>query len=647
MPLEYPDQSYYPSWKVRLTIRLEEFGQGVLKGKVPATPSKNLKGVKQDRAPLDAVPDPEFPGRFLLKPRVTKATLDDAIKNYVIGDSSSDRLTQVVAGIIPKRFDWKQNGFRTADELKLTLRWVDFPIDPRVIRSCAVEFFLGTITPAEFAQGIRGLTRGDVGGGAANAHEPLNLVPDSYMDSNGVRRSNLRFTGWVNKWKMSWNEDEPTVELECQDNTVLLLNQLAPAQLVLGMKDPIDLAIATYLSNFPQFAGLTVQYRGDPNAKVPRLEGALAGTAFRPQLGPQPGQGSGDDLVVWDYLTDVCGSIGHVIRIEGNDVIVQRPSTLLHGDASPRSDDSYKGRKLPSGDYPSRTFVYGRNVTSFEVSRDLQHGETKNVEVRCYSPRRKQVMVARFPGKDARIPTSTPGDARADNKWTIIRVSGVEDQKVLEQIAEDVFHGRNRNEIEVVVKTSNMASFGGGNEDPDLLDCKPGDAVEILVDRANASTTAGAEKNLTSQQLNEEFLRNLGYSKDFAAAYAKAYQDAGFQRLYRVKEMSVTGDTDEGVSFEVRGVNFVQARADKPPAPPQQPPAASATPSQGGGKQTDTKQPIVVQHKSYVNDRGGRVLSSEDTITILKKPQTGKPEGTVGGKIVTSEESITILKKGK
>lgn len=619
MPIDYPSQLYYPAWKTRLTIRLEEFGQGVLQKKVPSVPSKNLKGIKQDRAPLDPVPDPDFPGRFLLKPKVTRASLDDAIKNYVIGDTSSDNLTQVVQAIIPKRFDWKQNGFRTADELKLNLRWVDFPIDPRVIRSCAVEFFLGTLTPVEYAQGMRGMTRGDVfGAGAANAHEPLNLIADSYTDASGNRRSNLRFTGWVNKWKMVWNEDEPMVELECQDNTILLLNQVAPPQLVLGMKDTVDQAIATYLSNFPQFAGLTVEYRGDPNAPVPKLEGTLAGTAFRPQLGPQPGQGSGDDLVVWDYLTDVCGSIGHVIRIEGNAVIVQRPSTLLHGVASGRPDDPYQARKLPSGDFPQRTFVYGRNVTSFEVSRDLQHGEVKNVEVRCYSPRRKQVLVARFPTKEARIPSSTPGDARADNKWTIVRVAGIEDQKVLQQIAEDVFHGRNRNEIEVVVKTSNMASFGGGNEDPDLLDCKPGDAVEILVDRANPSTTASSEKSLSAQQLNEEMLRNLGYSKDFATAYAKAYQDAGFQRLYRVKEMSCTGDADEGVSFEVRAANFIQARGDVPPAAPAKAPAASTTPTQGGGKSAANRPPAVAS-KSVVSDAGGKVVSAEGALSAAKK----------------------------
>lgn len=605
MALDYPDQGYYVSWKARLIIRLEEFGQGVLKTRVPQTISKNLKGIKADRTPLKVVPDPDVPGRFLL---MSDGAGQGKTKGTIAGDSSADQLTQVVSGIIPRKFDWKQNGFRTADELTLQVRWIDFPIDPRCVRSCAVAFYLGTMTAVEYAQGIRGITRGDAfGAGVANAAEPLNVVADAYLDGSGNRRSNLRFTGWVDKWKMSWSDDEPYVEFQCRDNTQLLLNQLAPTQLVLGMKDPIDKAIATYLSNFPQFAGLTVEYRGDPGGQPPKLEGTLAGTAFRPQLGPQPGKGSGDDLVVWDYLTDVCGSIGHVVRLDGNAVIVQRAATVLHGSASPRADDPYTGRSLPSGSFPTRAFIFGRNVKSLDISRDFAGQETKNIEVRCYSPRRKQVMVARYPTKDARIATSTPGDARAENKWSVVRVAGIEDQAVLQQIAEDVYHGRNRNEIEVVLKTENFASFGGGNEDPDLLDLKPGDAVEILVDRANPGAIATTEQSLSAQGANEEHLRQLGFSKEFCSAYAKAYADAGFQRLYRVREMSVSGEagSDTGVSFEIRAGNFVQARGDVAPTPPGQKPAASSTATQGGGKPGGNKPPQTTG-SSQVTPSGGQ-----------------------------------------
>ena len=35
------------------------------------------------------------------------------------------------------------NGVRTADKLELVLRWRDFPFDPRTVRACAVDFYLG------------------------------------------------------------------------------------------------------------------------------------------------------------------------------------------------------------------------------------------------------------------------------------------------------------------------------------------------------------------------------------------------------------------------------------------------------------------------------------------------------------------------
>jgi hypothetical protein len=561
MPVSEETPDFYPSWKVRLILRLEEFDQGVLKSRVPPKPSKNMKGIKDERAPLEVVDDPEVPGRFLLKPKNAPAS-----PNTIAPDTSSDGLTHVIEGVIPHTFEWRQNGFRTADELKIRIRWSDMPLDPRAIRSVAVEFYLGTVTATEFAQGLRGITRGDLyGGGAAGAGEPLNIVPDSYLDEYGNRRTNLRFQGWVVKWKMQWSStDEPGIDLECQDNTLLMLNQLAPARLVIGMKEPIDKAIATYLSNFPQFAGITVEYRGPTGAEVPKLEGTLAGTAFQPELGPPTGKGGGggDDLVVWDYLTDVCGAIGHVCRIDGNAIIIQRPSTVLSGSSNARADDPYRTRSLPSGEFKARAFIFGRNIQSLDVSRDFAKGETKNVEVRCYSARRKKVLVARYPTKDARIATSTPGDQRAENKWTIVRITGVEDEKILQQIAEDVYNGRNRNEIEATIKTKNLSAFGSGNEDPDLLDMKAGDAVEILVDRSNPSTIAGDEAKLTAAGATEQLLKDLGYPPGFASAYARTYQNAGFQRLYRVKEMVAQGSVDEGVSIEVHGGNFVQARGE-------------------------------------------------------------------------------------
>lgn len=557
MALEYPDQSYYPSWKLRLTLRLEEFDQGALRDRVPAKLTKNLNGVRDDGTTLEAVADPEHPGRFLVQP---KGTAPDP--NVLVPETSDDGLTHVISGVIPKSFSWKQAGFKTAAELKVTIRWSDFPIDPRCIRSCAVEFYLGTISSLEYARGVRGETRNSLG--SNNSNEPLNVVPDTYLDDNGNQRTNLRFQGWVDDWNDKWpSEDEAIVELTCKDNTMLLMNQLAPPKLVIGGTEPLDQAIATYLANFNQFAGLTVEFRGAEGETAPFLEKVLAGTAFRPDLGPQPSKGGGtDDLQVWDYITDVCGSVGLVNYLDGTSIVIARPSTLLDGNAQVRPDDPYRERKLKSGAYPVRAFIYGKNLTDLEFTRKFGAQEAKNIEVRCWSPRRKQLMVARYPTKDARLPSSTPGSSKSDNKWSIVRVQGIEDQATLDQIAKDYYNGRNRNEIEAVLKTKVFASFGGGNLDPDLLDCKPADPIEVLVDRSNPMVFGAAETELTAEGANEKFLTTLGFSGEFARAYARCYRNGGFQRLFRLREMTVNGDVEEGVNFEIRSVNFIQVRGE-------------------------------------------------------------------------------------
>lgn len=572
MALEYSDQSYYPSAKVRLVVRFEEFGTKVLQKKAPAKTSPKLKGVKDDRAPLQVKPDPDSPDglrRFLLVAGSVPSTPGDGSEQQ----RSEDGLTHEIIGVIPKKASWKQNGIRTADTLSLTIRWQDMPIDPRVIRACAVQFYLGTVTAQEFAEGIGGITRGDVfGSGVPNAKERLNIVPDTYLDKNGKGRTNLRFQGWVDKWKLTSGEGEALLELECVDNTRLLEKQPRPAKLVLGMEKPIDEAIAEYLSHFPQMAGLTVEYlpRSTAVSDIPKLKGALAQTSFVPNLGPPAGGGGatgGASETVLDYLTSVVGSIAHSIRVDGTRLVIQRASNLLGTGPIPRTDDPYQGRNLPSGRYPVRALIYGRNVSEYVVERDFVRKEPKNIEVRSYDPERKNVVVARFPEeKDQQLVASGPGDGKADKNWVVVQVSdGIRDKVILKSIAEEVFNTTGRQELLVHVKTKNLASFGGDNEDPDLLDMTIGDAFEILINRGDdQGTSSKTEQNLSAAQLNEETMRGLGFSSDFAKAYAKAYTDAGFQREYKMKEMSVDWDTEEGVSFEITGANYVVARVDRP-----------------------------------------------------------------------------------
>jgi len=582
---EYPEQSYYPSAKVKLVVRFDELSRRVFTGKIPPKPLKNMAGITDPRAPLKFVPDTDAPTgsrRWLLTYDDTKKTTKGGVlpgqQGIATGGpqkqiSSEDGLTHVLAGILPKEATWAQNGVRVADTLNVTLRFIDCPVDPRVIRSCAIEFYLGTVSDYDFAMGIAGEMR-DTGGGS---FEPMNLIPDTYYDDQGRARTNLRFQGFVDKWSNDWSETgEPLIRLECRDNTQLLIDTEAPAKLRIDAKIPIDKAIATYLTHFPQFAGLSVEYRpGDiDESLIPQLMKALTKTAFPPRLGPAPnlmlGQPSG--LAVWDFLTDVCSSIGHNVRLEGTTVVIQRTRTLYstagkEGDVN-RPDDPFEGRN----GRPFRQFIYGRNVLELKTERSFVRTVPTNIEVRSYLPEEKRTIVGRYPtqvvGKG--VQSSIPGDGGPEEKWLVWKVNGIADPLTLRIIAQNIYEQLGRQELGVKLKTRNLASFGGGNLDPDILDMKAGDTFELLTHRGSENpddvdgevALTNIEKQLSAQrERNREFMKAAGFSGAFADAYAKVFTDLGFQTSYRVRAINYTWN-EGGVTIDVDGCNYVEVRAD-------------------------------------------------------------------------------------
>ncbi len=565
MPTEYPSQVFYPAARLQLIFRLEEFGQNknLMVPKAPVKSTKVLNGVKDDRAPLVATADPNSPPgttRFLL-------TSKGATPGVVPADqtASADGFTHETS-IIPRNATWDQKGLREGDTLSAEFRFLDCPLDPRIIRACAVRFYLGAWSPEQFSTNVQG---GYVAAAGDNKRRPMPMLP---VADPKTGNSFLRFDGWVDKWTVDWPDGgEPSVKVECRDNTSLLINQEASMLLVLDMTKRLDEAVAQYLSHYPQMAGLTVEYLPE-GVRIPVLKDALSDTAHRPTLGPQPSKSGGSDsrLMVWDYLTDVVGSVGHVIRVSGTRIIIQTARSYTTGKIVRRPEDPFQGRTLPGGETLSyRRFLYGRNVLDMKVSRHFGRKAPFGVECRCYDSENKKVLVARFP-KDGKRTADTlvPGDGVPDHKWAVIRVAGIRDVAVLEHVAQGYYEQVGRNEVEIEVKTKNLASFGGGNADPDLLDAKAGDTIEILTNREAVGGAPGGnsltmlEQILTSQGRAEEFLKVLGLSDEAAAAVAKAYANAGFLTQFRIRTMSVKWDVDDAVEISATCVNYVEVRAD-------------------------------------------------------------------------------------
>jgi hypothetical protein len=586
--LQYPNQDYYPSCKVRLGIRFDELSRRVFEGKIPPRPLHKLTGIKDARAPLRIVNDTTAPTgtrRILLELDTTKKKLAGLGPQKQV--RSDDGLTFVLAGIMPKEATRNQNGVRTADTLNVTLRYIDMPISPLVVRAAWIELYLGTVTPEEYLRGIQGEMRTVNLKGGRKILEPMNLVPDTFVDDAGRVRSNLRFQGFVDKWENQFNEGEPVIRFECRDNTQLLIDIDAPSKLTIDKGIAIDRAIAQYLSHFPQLDGMTVEYRPG-NVKetdIPVLKNVYSKASFPPQLGPPPSLANGQlsGLTVWDFLTDVVSSLGHTIRIDNTNIIIERVRTLIGtqttGKGMQRPEDPFRSRNGRT----YRQFIYGRNIAELKSTRSFVRNVPTNIEVRSYDPVKKSPVVARYPTNKAGsgVHTSIPGDGGAEEKWLVWRVApGITDKDTLRIIAQNIYEQLGRQELQIRLKTKNLASFGGGNQDPDLLDMRPGDSFELLVNRGgdadvadaeNSNTVTTIEKQLsTFRERNIEFMKTRGFPDEFAKAYARAYTDIGFQTVFRTKTISTTWSAETGVSIDIEGVNYVEVRAEplKLPNPP-------------------------------------------------------------------------------
>ncbi len=561
--LDYPNQNYYPSVKVRLRLRLDEFDvTAPLKDLTPKKVITKLKGTKDVRSMLSAVADTDAPpgiNRFKLQADTPSPGGPQE------QSKSKDNLTHAIAGIIPKSMNLGLNGLRQADTLKVEIKYIDLPFDPRCIRSCAIEAYMGTVSADDFIKGNAGQVR-SVSSGDSEVSEPLNVIPDTYVDEKGKSRTNLRFQGWVDEWEIEFQEGaEPVVRLTCRDNTTLMLDTDAPPALTLAVDQPIDKTIATYLSNFPTLSGMTVEYR--PNdAEIPKLKGQLSKTAYNADTGgpsPAKGGGTGGKLSIWDYLTDICGIIGLTIRVEGTRVIIQRVRDLLAGTNQNRSDDPYADRS--SGDFPTRAMIYGRNVLSMKLSRKFGKGKPKNIQVNSYNIKNKTKISVKFPSTEV-TSTANPGDGHNEAEYQVINISGIDNEKTLRVVAQSYYETVGRNELNVSIRTKNLASFGGGNLDPDLLDMIAGDTITVLVSREESefNTVSVIENAMLAQERAEQFLRTIGYEGEFAKAYAKAYTDAGFQTSFKVRAIGYNWDNDQGIAIDIQAVNFIEVRADKP-----------------------------------------------------------------------------------
>lgn len=151
---------------------------------------------------------------------------------------------------------------------------------------------------------------------------------------------------------------------------------------------------------------------------------------------------------------------------------------------------------------------------------------------------------------------------------------GIRDVKILRRIAKDIYEELGRGEMGGSCETESLASFGGDNQDPDLIHLKPGDTVELLTDVRLLSSQLPLVNEFTDHQrrsFEEEVAAinlRLGDEK-LARAIVATNRAFGLQRFFRVANVKFRWSANSGISIAFDYQNYVEARNLEPlPANP-------------------------------------------------------------------------------
>lgn len=640
-------QVFYPACMVNLTIRFDaEFNadarvEGFLGNEEASTPLSGMT-VPELRTRLSSL-------RTATELNKVNANGIGQIPiGADLFDAQANLKGSSILGRIPLRAAIELNNIRKPGTFNLTFDYKDLPIDPRLIRSVGIEIYLDTVSASDFGKGMRHLPQGSPTGRATEGYKTKrfearaeNLVLKGVVDNWSVSHS---ASGSIATLE---GRDLVGVMLNTPV-TVELLQQIGPIlnKPIDEVVRAILATVGTFTDLLEVQAAPTGSWNTDdgnppivrgaakdlaptalldvkPAQKNPRVRSSADGTEPRVSLGADQ-----DKLSVWDLITRYCNLVSAVpyFNVEETEVANDTKTTRSVLRIQPQwglydyySNDKgqFNARGPGSPFTPSRSFnnrefrvrklMYGRNIEELTYERKYQGITARAVEVVSYdtssdkrggdrmisaisqltpSYAQKLGLTPPLASQNARIsPGEVPTGLSKQDEVLRVYVKGVKDIKQLQSMADGLFEEIMRGETSGSVRTRSLASFGGGNEDPDLLRIRPRDPLELSVDiRPGNAALPASDAELIRQTrqsiaaLQEDIYRRTGdYNLSRAIAYSSRNAVAQLQNAFRVNSVSFDWDVNSGISISLDFHNYIMARN----AVMSSPQPASGTATQG------------------------------------------------------------------
>lgn len=531
---------------------------------------------------------------------------------------------------VPKSATIRHQGHTQASTFKLVFDYAQLPVDPRTIAACAVEVYLGTVSAAEFDVGISATRSApirysqlqtDIASGIPDEKDLILVgTADDWSIDVSDSSSEVHLEGrdlravLIDSPLVSANDEvtkrERTAGTRTPSNASGVPDRVTPGRTRerrhrssvldrIRTDVPIHKLVAQLLAEHTTLNRLEppVKVVCDPadwlngvipspgeGAHVPRhRRGARGG-------GGQSGAGS-HHMTYWDAIIRYCQLVGAVPYFQGRDLHI-RPGYSLFDQlrqADPSLGDRIRTpfrpnrqRELNGDEWGIRRLVYGRDIQGMKLTRKYA-GNSKPKTVRCVAVdpsapqrnRRARLLEAVWPPRNrrearsegAKAGTNSVGGEESHETLTIA-VQGVRSQGQLLGIAKSFYEQIGRQEMKGEVSCERLTSFGGSNADPDLLRCRVGDAVELLVDasRIDQETPIASALNRSQQlpfgQAVREVQRVIA-DENLARAIVASHRGAimSVLRYFRVGSVDIDWK-DQAVSVKLDLQNYWTPRFD-------------------------------------------------------------------------------------
>jgi hypothetical protein len=423
-----------------------------------------------------------------------------------------------------------RNSYKQADSWEVAFAADDFPIDPQLIRTVAVEIYM--YQTDEVADDIAGRPPKAV----RSASESLALEwLKSAIDS---LRPSPQIAGLADDVTVEYTTSGNTVRITGQDYTAYLIEKQWPP-LANGkpqriqVNKRIDVLMREWLKKADPTGRLRLSVRGIDESELPVVSESTV-------RGNQRGIPVQTDTSYWDVLYSVATRSGLICFVLGLDVVLTRPQVF---------SAEYKTRPL--------RLTWGRNIETLEMSRSLGKEKVPQIIMKGYDPKTKAQVSVEYP--EGKLTAPPPGTLGANSdEFIVYPVFGVTDKNVLRNMAEGIFHllGRAERTVRLITKDLKDAPDSDGNIN-DLLNAAAGTPCIIDFDEFNVNEALLSDPKVNAGR-KFDHLKAKGYSDSVAQTLATGYTKLqALKRPMRIRELTFSFSQDSGISIEAELVDYV------------------------------------------------------------------------------------------